>query len=252
MSEDVLLRVVNISKRFGGRVIVDQVSFEVRRGEFMAMIGPNGAGKTTLFNLISGGVRSESGRIFFKGRDTTNLRPDLLCRRGLSRTFQINNVFAGASVRENIRLAIIAFRGKSWDIVTPSKGLFSDAVEQMALSVKLHDQLDRSVQELAYGDRRRLELAMALAAEPELILLDEPTCGVPLVERGPLIELIQSTMERRSMTALLIEHDMDIVFSVADRIAVMHRGRLIADDTPDAIQTNEKVHEVYLGGTAVA
>jgi branched-chain amino acid transport system ATP-binding protein len=132
--------------------------------------------------------------------------------------------------------------------VTPSKGLFSDAVEQMALS----DQLDRSVQELAYGDRRRLELAMALAAEPELILLDEPTCGVPLVERGPLIELIQSTMERRSMTALLIEHDMDIVFSVADRIAVMHRGRLIADDTPDAIQTNEKVHEVYLGGAAVA
>ncbi|WP_027581692.1 ABC transporter ATP-binding protein [Bradyrhizobium sp. Ai1a-2] len=252
MNDDTLLLVENISKRFGSRTVVDQVGFEVRRGEFMAIIGPNGAGKTTLFNLISGGVRSDSGRIMFKGRDTTHVRPDLLCRGGLSRTFQINNVFAGASVRENIRLSVISFRRKSWDMLTASKGLFSDEVERMASAVKLQDQLDKSVQELAYGDRRRLELAMALAAEPELILLDEPTCGVPLVERGPLIELIQATMQMRAMTALLIEHDMDIVFSVADRIAVMYRGRLIADDTPDAIQSNAKVQEVYLGGAAVA
>ncbi|HMN70264.1 MAG TPA: ABC transporter ATP-binding protein [Rhodoblastus sp.] len=249
---DVILQVDRLSKRFSGRAVVDRVSFDVARGELRSVIGPNGAGKTTLFNLVSGGVRSDDGRVAFKGRDVTNLSPNRACRLGIGRTFQINSAFDGTTVRDNIRLAVIARRRRNWNMAWPSKTLFCEEVEDIAEAVELQAQLDRSIQELPYGDKRRLELALALAGEPDLLLLDEPTCGVPVVERGALIELIQRTMRARSMTALLIEHDMDIVFAVSSRIAVMHRGEIIADGAPDAISRDARVQEVYLGAPAGA
>jgi branched-chain amino acid transport system ATP-binding protein len=246
MSEAVL-KVEDVSCAFYGRKAVDSVSFSVARGELQAIIGSNGAGKTTLFNLLSGGLRLQSGRIFFKGADVTNHSPHRLCRRGIGRTFQINNVFADATVRENINLAVLSYHRRNWNVTLDAHNLYNEETEEIASLVDLKRVLDRIGSELAYGDRRRLELAIALAGRPDLLLLDEPTCGVAVVERPPLIGLIQEIIRTRGMTALLIEHDMDIVFSVADRIGVMHKGELIANEVPAVIRADPKVRAVYLG-----
>jgi branched-chain amino acid transport system ATP-binding protein len=249
---DPILRLENVSRLFDGRKAVNSVSFSVARGELHAIIGSNGAGKTTLFNLITGGLRLQQGRIAFKGADITNQPPHRLYRLGIGRTFQINNVFTHSTVRENIRLAVISYHRKSWNMTLDSRTLFNREIEEIASWVHLDTQLARYAAELPYGDRRRLELAVALAGRPELLLLDEPTCGVAVVERPPLMQLVQDIIRRRGMTALLIEHDMDIVFSVADRVGVMHKGELIADDVPEAVYANPRVRSVYLGGPLVA
>jgi branched-chain amino acid transport system ATP-binding protein len=249
---DPVLQVENVSRLFDGRKAVDSVSFSVARGELHAIIGSNGAGKTTLFNLITGGLRVQHGRIIFKGGDITNHSPHRLCRLGIGRTFQINNIFARSTVRENIRLAIASYHRRSWNMTLDSRTLFNREIEEIASWVHLDAQLARYAAELPYGDRRRLELAIALAGRPELLLLDEPTCGVAVVERPALMQLVQDIIRKRGMTALLIEHDMDIVFSVADRVGVMHKGELIADDTPEAVYANAKVRSVYLGEPLIA
>lgn len=250
MSEPVLIA-EGLVRRFDTFTAVDEVSLSVRSGEIHAIIGPNGAGKTTLFNLLTGNLRPHAGRILLEGRDVTGLAPFKLCRLGLGRTFQINNIFVDATVRQNIRLAAIAHAGITWNMFASVEQLLDVEVEESARLVGLEAQLDKRGATLAYGDRRRLELAIALACKPRILLLDEPTCGMSVEERPALIGLVQDIVRNEGVTAILIEHDMDIVFSVADRVMVMHHGQVIADDTPYAIENHSEVRRVYLGDEVV-
>jgi branched-chain amino acid transport system ATP-binding protein len=236
-----------LRRTFGGISAVDGVDLAVQAGEFRAIIGPNGAGKTTLFNLLTGRVRVHAGTMTFEGVDITRLPPHRRCRAGIGRTFQINNVFASASVRENVRLALLAFHRQSWNMLVPAARLHSAETDEIVAMVGLSREIARRASEISYGDRRRLELAIALACRPRLLLLDEPTCGMSIADRPALIALIQDIRRKTGMTVIMIEHDMDLVFSVADRIAVMHHGRVIADGTPGEIASDRHVQDVYLG-----
>ena len=236
-----------LKRSFGGVAAVAGIDLTVTRGELLSIIGPNGAGKTTLFNLLTGRVRAQQGVILFNGQDVTRVPPHKRCRLGIGRTFQINNVFGNATIRENVRLALLAQNRRTWNFVKPASSLFNDEVDENVAIVGLAAQAHRPASEVSYGDRRRLELAIAMACRPSLLLLDEPTCGMSLSERPPLIALVQEVRKRTGMTVVLIEHDMDIVFTTAERIAVMHRGRFIANGTPDELARNSEVQEIYLG-----
>jgi branched-chain amino acid transport system ATP-binding protein len=247
-----ILSLRGVALAFNGAWAVDNVDLDVAPGEFKAIIGPNGAGKSSLFNLICGTYKPARGNICFKGENVNGLPPHRMNRKGVARTFQINNVFGAATVRENIRLAVIAHHGKSWIMTARSTTLFGGEVEILAESVGLSNQLDVLCQNLAYADRRRLELAIALASDPQLLLLDEPTSGVAMAERPALILLVRRLVRARGMTAVLIEHDMEIVFAVADRILVLNKGRRIAEDVPDVIARSARVQEIYLGSNFAA
>ncbi len=244
-----LLEATGLSRRYGGVAAVDGIDLAIAEGEFRAIIGSNGAGKTTLFNLLTGAVRPSAGRIRYGGQDITRLAPHRRARLGIGRTFQINNVFGSETVAENVRIALIARHRRQWDLLSPANRLFDDEVDEVLARVGLVDERARSAGALSYGDRRRLEIALALAARPKLLFLDEPTCGMSLSDRLPLIDLIRRLVAEAGLTAVIIEHDMDIVFSVAERVLVMHRGRLIADGTPAAIAADDTVRRVYLGET---
>lgn len=244
---DVALEARGLRRTFGGVSAVDGVDLAVQAGEFRSIIGPNGAGKTTLFNLLTGRVRVHAGTMMFEGADITRLPPHRRCRAGIGRTFQINNVFASASVRENVRLALLAFHRQSWNMMVPATRFHRGETDEIVAMVGLSKEIDRRASEISYGDRRRLELAIALACRPRLLLLDEPTCGMSIADRPALITLIQDIRRKTGMTVIMIEHDMDLVFSVADRIAVMHHGRVIADGTPGEIASDRHVQDVYLG-----
>jgi branched-chain amino acid transport system ATP-binding protein len=241
------LEATGLKRSFGGVSAVAGIDLAVRRGELLSIIGPNGAGKTTLFNLLTGRVRPHQGRILFEGRDVTRLSPHMRCRIGIGRTFQINNVFGNATIRENVRLSLLAHHRRTWNMFTSASTLFNDEADENVRIVGLAAQADRLASEVSYGDRRRLELAIAMSCRPSLLLLDEPTCGMSLSERPPLISLIQQVRGRTGMTVVLIEHDMDIVFSTAERIAVMHRGQFIATGKPNEIARNSEVQQIYLG-----
>ncbi len=236
-----------LSRRFGGVKAVDDVSIAIPRGEFHAVIGSNGAGKTTLFNLITGSLRPTSGSVCVEGRDITRLPPHRRARLGIGRTFQINNVFLSKTVAANIRIAIVARERGIWNFFADATARHRDEIEQIAHATGLGEQVDRAAATLSYGDRRRLELAIALAGKPQLLLLDEPTCGMSSSDRPALVALIRSLVSSRGMTAILVEHDMDVVFSVAQRITVMHRGRLLAQGTPADIAAHPEVRRIYLG-----
>ena len=231
---DVAFQAKALRRRFGGIAAVDGVDLEVKAREMRTIIGPNGAGKTTLFNLLTGRLRPHGGRIVFQGADVTRLSPHRRCRAGIGRTFQINNVFSSASVRENVRLALLTYYGRTWNMFTPADRLYGTETEEIIAMVGLSAHADKLASEISYGDRRRLELAIALACRPKLLLLDEPTCGMSSATGRPN-RLIQDIRRQTGMTVIMIEHDMDLVFSVADRITVMHHGRIIADDVPEAI-----------------
>jgi branched-chain amino acid transport system ATP-binding protein len=245
---DIKLEAHGLTRSFGGVTAVAGIDLAVRRGELLSIIGPNGAGKTTLFHLLAGRVRPQRGRISFDGRDITRVSPHRRCRMGIGRTFQINNVFGNATIRENVRLALLAHHRKTWNFLVPATTLFNEEADENVRMVGLASQADKLASEVSYGDRRRLEIAIAISCRPSLLLLDEPTCGMSLSERPPLIALIQDIRKRIGMTVVLIEHDMDIVFSTAERIAVMHRGRFIASGRPDEIARNDEVQQIYLGG----
>ncbi len=236
-----------LRRSFGGIPAVDGINLKVKTREMRTIIGPNGAGKTTLFNLLTGRLRAHGGRILFEGRDVTRLSPHQRCRVGIGRTFQISNVFPSASVRENVRLALLTFHRRTWNMFTPADTLYGGETDDIVGMVGLSGHVNKLAREISYGDRRRLELAIALACRPRLLLLDEPTCGMPLGDRPSLIALIQDIRHKTGMTVIMIEHDMDLVFSVADRITVMHYGRVIADGPPNTIAANSRVREVYLG-----
>lgn len=242
-----ILAAVGLKRRFGGVHAVDDVSLAVPRGQLRAIIGPNGAGKTTLFNLLTGQLPCHSGHIYFRGRDITGLPPHYLCRHGLGRTFQINSIFLNATVLENVQLALLAHRGKTWNLWSPAHKLLRREAEELLDVVGLSDQAGKAGSALSHGDRRRLEVALALACQPEVLLLDEPTCGMSIGEKPGMVRLIQDIVRQKGITAVLIEHDMEVVFSVAERVTVMHRGSIIAEGAPGEIQANARVQEVYLG-----
>ena len=246
MTEEILAT-SKLSRSFGGVRAVRDVTLGVPKGQLRAIIGPNGAGKTTLFNLLTGQVRCDEGRIFLKGADVTGRPPHYLCRHGLARTFQINSIFLSATVFENVQLAILVHRGKTWNPLISARRLMVRETEELLERLGLAGEADKQGGALSYGDRRRLEVALALACQPEVLLLDEPTSGMSLSEKPALVQLIQSVVKEKGVTTVLIEHDMDVVFSVSDRITVMHQGSVIAEGTPGEIQANARVQEVYLG-----
>ena len=251
-ADDVVLETRNLVKRFGELVATDEVNLRVERGEFRSVIGPNGAGKTTLFNLVSGALAPTTGQVVFEGEDVSHLPPYERVRRGIGRSFQITNVFAGLSVRENVRVAAqsvfddrISFR----DRFLRGSGEFDEINERTEWTldqVGLGDRADERAGSLAYGDRRRLEIGLVLATDPQIVLLDEPTAGMSREETRATMQLIDEVLADR--TLLLIEHDIDLVMNVSDRITVLDRGRELATGSPDEVAGNDAVQAAYLGG----
>ena len=246
-----MLQIRQLTKRYGGLLATDQLSLSLEAGELHAIIGPNGAGKTTLIAQLSGEVAPDSGAIEFDGHDITALLPAQRALRGLARSYQITSVFPEFSVLENVTLAMQAHRGHSFGFWTPmlaQPALVEPAMRAIA-QAGLSQRCSSKVSELAHGERRQLELAMVLVAEPKLLLLDEPMAGMSHQESGNVVRTLQGLKGRYTM--LLVEHDMDAVFVLADRISVMVYGRIIASGTPDDIRNNEEVKIAYLGEEAL-
>ena len=247
-----MLRLEGIAKRFGGVVATDNVALEVARGEVHALIGPNGAGKTTLIGQVSGSLASDSGKVMFFDKDITHLPQHARVAAGLARSFQITSIFGRFSVLDNLALAVQARSGTSfsfWKPVTSEKFLFDEA-GSIAEEIGLQDKKNHLASTLAHGEQRALEVGLALATRPKLLLLDEPMAGMGPEESSRIIELIQRV--RASVTLLLVEHDMDAVFRLADRISVLVNGRIIATDFPGKIKLNEEVRRAYLGDELAA
>jgi branched-chain amino acid transport system ATP-binding protein len=249
---DAVLETDGLTKRFGELTAVDAVDLAVERGEFRSVIGPNGAGKTTLFNCITGAMSPTTGTVTFDGEDITALPPHERVRRGLGRSFQITNVFGGLSVRENVRLAaqsVFAPDIPAREELLREKGTFDGINERtgdVLDRVGLADRAGELAETLAYGDQRRLEIGIVLATDPELVLLDEPTAGMSSEETTATIDLVTDVLADR--TLLLIEHDIDLVMELSDRITVLARGQVLAEGDPGEIAADEDVREAYLGG----
>ena len=247
-----MLRLERISKRFGGVVATDNVSLEVTEGEVHALIGPNGAGKTTLIAQVCGSLVSDSGQTFFQNKNITAVPQFARVAAGLARSFQITSIFRRFSVLDNLALAVQARHGSSfsfWKPVSSEKFLFEEA-GAIAREIGLQEKENHLASTLAHGEQRALEVGLALATRPKLLLLDEPMAGMGPEESGRIIELIRRV--RASVTLLLVEHDMDAVFRLADRISVLVSGRIIATDIPEKIKSNEEVRRAYLGDELAA
>ena len=242
-----LLQVSRLSKSFGGVKALDSVSFDLAAGELLALIGPNGAGKSTCFNCINGQLRPDAGTVRLAGRDMTGCLPREIWRLGVGRTFQIAATWSSMTVAENLQLAILSHQGR----VRQWWGRATDMARQPALelleSVGLADMADVPCATLAYGDIKRVELAMALSNQPRLLLMDEPTAGMAPGERNELVALVKRLVRERHIGVLFTEHSMDVVFAHADRIIVLARGQLIAAGSPDAVRADEQVREAYFG-----
>ncbi len=242
-----LLSVEGLSKSFGGVHAVAGVSFAVDPGEAVAIIGPNGGGKTTCFNMLGGQLRPDAGRIVVDGRNIAGRPPHVMWRFGIARTFQVAAIFRSMSVREHLQLTLLSYRrrlNRMWRAL--NKEVVSEA-DAILARVGLGEQADHAAAALAYADLKRLELAVALANEPRLLLLDEPTAGMALAERHALMTLAGSLVDRQGMSMLFTEHDMDVVFGHADRVIVLHQGRVVAQGAPEQIRADAMVQEIYLG-----
>ncbi len=246
-----VLEAIGLHKSFGGVHAVSDVSFSVDRGEMLAMIGPNGAGKSTCFNLVGGQLRPDAGHVRLAGQDITGQPPGLLARLGVTRTFQIAAVFASMTVCENVQVALTAHHRRSWRFWRAADSGFRQSSLSLLAKVDMDGQAGRAAGVLAYGDLKRLELAVALASNPRLLLMDEPTAGMAAEERTALMALVRRLAHGSGLAVLFTEHDMDVVFGLADRILVLNRGELIAAGGAAAIRADARVREVYLGsGTA--
>ena len=242
-----MLDVQDLRKSFDGFQAVGGVSFTVPNGSISAIIGPNGAGKTTLFNLITGHVRPDGGRVVFRERDITGIAPHDLCRMGMGRSFQRTNIFPRLTVFQNIQAAFLCHRGRGWNLLTPVETLYRHETEALLESVGLLDKAGEVSGFLSHGNQKQLELGLALALEPEILLLDEPTAGMSATETRESIRLIERIAGERGLTLLFTEHDMEVVFSIAHRITVLHQGRVIADGAPGDVRRDPEVRRVYLG-----
>ncbi|MGH6674491.1 MAG: ABC transporter ATP-binding protein [Xanthobacteraceae bacterium] len=241
------LAVTSLSKSFGAVRAVDDVTFRVSAGEFLALIGPNGAGKSTCFNMINGQLSPDEGQIEFEGRSISGLPPREIYRRGVGRTFQIAATFGSLTVAENVQMALITGAGKMYRFWRPAAALYRTQSLDILQSVGMRESADLPCRELAYGDVKRVELAIALAGAPRMLLMDEPTAGMAPRERNELIRLVKRLVVERGISVLFTEHSMDVVFSFANRIIVMARGKVIADGDPRAIRTDPGVQAVYFG-----
>jgi branched-chain amino acid transport system ATP-binding protein len=232
---------------FGGIRAVNEVSFEIAQGEFLAMIGPNGAGKSTCFNMINGQLAPDSGEILFEGRNIVGLETREVWRLGVGRTFQVAATFASMTVVENVQMALISHAREIYGLWRSAADLHRDRALDLLAQVGMREAAERPSRELAYGDVKRVELAIALANEPRLLLMDEPTAGMGPRERNELIALVKRLVVEQRLSVLFTEHSMDVVFAFADRIIVLARGRVIADGDAAAIRENAQVREVYFG-----
>jgi branched-chain amino acid transport system ATP-binding protein len=242
-----LLEVYDLAKAYGGVHAVRGVSLDVSRGEIVALIGPNGAGKSTCFNMLNGQIRPDAGTIRLDGRDIAGWPPRDVWRLGVGRTFQITATFASMSVIENVQMVLLSHAGRVarlWGLATRAE---RERAESLLALVGMSAQAERPSAELAYGDLKRLELAMALANEPQLLLMDEPTAGMSPRDRVELMALTAGIAREKNLGVLFTEHDMDVVFRHADRILVLSRGQLIAQGGPDEVRRNPEVQAVYLG-----
>jgi branched-chain amino acid transport system ATP-binding protein len=242
-----VLAVCDLYKSFDGVRAVDGVSFTIDHGELLALIGPNGAGKSTCFNVIGGQMRPDAGDIRFEGRSIAGLPPRRIWRLGIGRTFQIAATFASMTVIENVQLALASHHGRLYDMMGSLGARCREEALGLLAQVGMADAAHRACRELAYGDVKRVELAIALANEPRLLLMDEPTAGMSPRERGDMVALVKRLVTERGAAVLFTEHSMDVVFAFADRIIVLARGALVAEGDPAAIRDNAQVQEVYLG-----
>ena len=242
-----LLQVEQLSKSFGGVQAVQGVSLALQAGEMLALIGPNGAGKSTTFNMVGGQLVPDRGRVLLRGQDIAGLAPRAIWRRGVGRTFQIAQTFASFSVVENVQLALLSHDRRVFRWWPRAAGHRRDDALALLEQVGMAAQADRPCSELAYGDVKRVELALALAHDPQLLLMDEPTAGMAPGERVALMQLTRDLARARQMGVLFTEHSMDVVFGLADRVTVLVRGQLLAEGTPQAIRDDARVQQAYLG-----
>ncbi|MDH5695316.1 MAG: ABC transporter ATP-binding protein [Dehalococcoidia bacterium] len=243
-----MLQVEAVDKEFDGFKAVDEASLTVEEGELVAVIGPNGAGKTTLFNLVTGQLKPDKGRIIFKGEDIAGLPSYQICKKGIGRSFQIVNVFPRLTVFENVQVAILSQQGKSVNLFSPARNLAVNETNNILQGVGLLDKAEAISGSLSHGDQKILEMAMALGSEPELLILDEPTAGMSPEETLATMELIKQLASKQGLTILFCEHDMEVVFSIAQKIMVMHQGRSIIQGEPQVVRSNKQVQDAYLGG----
>ena len=242
-----MLEVRGLSKSFAGFRAVSDVDLAVAEGEIAAVIGPNGAGKSTLFNLITGHLQPTAGRVLVDKRDVTGVAPYKICSMGLGRSFQRTNIFPKLSVLENVQAALLAHRGQGPNFWSRSNRLCRGEAETLLASIGLAGQTHVVAGTLSYGNQKQLELGIALASDPKILLLDEPTAGMSASETRETIALIERIARERRLTLLFTEHDMAVVFSIAQRIAVMHQGRVIAQGDPTVVRADAQVRRVYLG-----
>lgn len=248
---NVVLEVAGLVKSFGGVRAVQGVDFAVSAGEMLALIGPNGAGKSTCFNMLNGQLRPDAGRVQLLGRDITGMAPRRVWRLGVGRTFQITATFGSMTVRENVQMALLSYANRLLHAWRPATSAFVAEADALLARVGMAEQAERTSAVLAYGDLKRLELAIALANAPRLLLMDEPTAGMAPRERVALMELTADIARESGIAVLFTEHDMDVVFAHADRIIVLDRGRLIAEGAPAAVRAHPEVQAVYLGAGLV-
>jgi len=242
-----MLEVRDVSKSFSGFKAVNRASLEVNKGEIVAVIGPNGAGKTTLFNLVTGILKPDEGRVIFKGDEITGLPVHKTCKKGITRSFQVVNIFSRMTVFENVRISVLSQQGRTGTWFTPSRDLVNDETAEILERVGLIGKKSSVCGALSHGDQKVLEIAIALAGKPELLILDEPTAGMSPEETSRCIDLIKHLSEKLGLTILFCEHDMEIVFGIANRIMVMVRGATLIQGSRDEVRSNQAVQDAYLG-----
>jgi len=242
-----MLQVEGVMKSFDEFMAVNGANLTVKKGEIVAVIGPNGAGKTTLFHLITGALKRDRGKIIFKGEDISELPPYEICKKGISRSYQIVNIFPRLTLFKNVQVAVLSQQRKSRKLFQPAKNMVVSETMDILESVGLLDKAQGVAGALSHGDQKILEIGIALGNEPELLILDEPTAGMSPEETSATMELIKRLAHQRGLTILFCEHDMDIVFSIAESIMVMHQGRTLIQGRPEEVRKNSFVQEAYLG-----
>ncbi len=242
-----ILETHNLTKSFGGLTAVSEVTLQVNEGELVSIIGPNGAGKTTLFNLLTGHIPPDAGKVIFKGTDITRYPPHMICRMGIGRSFQRLNIFPRLTTFTNIQVAVFSAQQKSHHLFSGAKNLAREETEAILTSVGLLDKKDVKAGLLAHGDQKRLEMGIALAVRPVLLLLDEPTQGMSPKETVETTELIRRLVKERGLTLIFVEHDMNVVFGISDNIRVLHQGKILFSGKPDEVRKNDEVQRIYLG-----
>ncbi len=247
-----ILQTVSLSKHFGGVAAVLRVNLSVQQGAIHAVIGPNGAGKSTLFNLITSYLQPTTGAVFFKGREITGEPPHKICRIGIARSFQLTNIYPKLTAFESVQMSLISTSGLAGSIFKNSKSLLLEETERILHMVGLSQRKHITADLLSHGDKKRLELAITLGNKPALLLMDEPTAGMGPDEAWGIVDLIRKLREDEEITVLFTEHDMDVIFDIAERISVLHQGTLICEGTPEEMQKNEKVRACYLGTASVS